>query len=364
MSQTQSRKAAQSLYRREALKKLIPPKGSAMTSRELCDRLAHQGIHLSIRSIQRSLNDLMAAFPGHIRQALKGGEYLWWTEKPLLSQALLPTEALGVLMLVQHARQFGLETFRQPLEALVMYAQSQLEAASSDLRNWPARIATNSRFITLQPAAVCPQVLEVLYKAMLENRRVTVEYLKRGADTTTSYEINVLGLSLQDSNIYVSLSHSGKGDMPPMAWPLHRFKKAKLHWEAASVPDNYDIRSTQSLRSLLSIYSDEPIKLRLLLDRSLRERLTENPLTTDQIIRPQGHERWQLECRILPSQGLDLWLLSQGPSVEVLSPPEQRARVAEKAIAAAALYQSHAKDPVQAVANTLHDGLVHPGATQ
>lgn len=30
------------------------------------------------------------------------------------------------------------------------------------------------------------------------------------------------------------------------------------------------------------------------------------------------------------NQGLDLWLLSQGPSVEVLGPPDQRARIGKK----------------------------------
>jgi predicted DNA-binding transcriptional regulator YafY len=339
MSRTVNRSAAQGLYRREALKKLVPPKGSALSTRELSERLANQGIQLHIRSVQRGLNDLKTAFPSHIRQQRRDGQFYWWTEKPLLSQALLPAEALGVLMLVQHAQRFGLSMFQQPLDALTEYAETQLEAASSNLKEWPRRIMTNTRFVTLRPAKISPDVLDVLYKAMIENRAVEVDYLKRGSDAATQYVINVLGLSLQDSNIYVSLTLSGDDVKGPMAWPLHRFKQAKLAWQTSSIPDGYDIRNTRSLQSLLSIRSEEPISLRLRLDLALFERLSENPLEIDQVITPEGDGRWLLECQIPPSQGLDLWLLSQGASVEVLGPPDQRARIAEKAIAAAALYQ-------------------------
>ncbi|RPP19884.1 WYL domain-containing protein, partial [Pseudomonas aeruginosa] len=80
------------------------------------------------------------------------------------------------------------------------------------------------------------------------------------------------------------------------------------------------------------------VQIRLRVSHTLSERLQENPLTDDQTLEPETTDWWLMSGSIHLSQGLDLWLLSQGEHLEVLEPTALRAQIAESAKRMAALY--------------------------
>lgn len=59
----------------------------------------------------------------------------------------------------------------------------------------------------------------------------------------------------------------------------------------------------------MTIHLDEPITLQLRLGSNLHNRLTENPLASDQVVTLSPDGRWDLTCTILDAQGLRLFLL-------------------------------------------------------
>ncbi|MNG31523.1 hypothetical protein D3C84_1173450 [compost metagenome] len=69
------------------------------------------------------------------------------------------------------------------------------------------------------------------------------------------------------------------------------------------------------------------------------ERLSENALSKDQVLEPTADGGGTLECSIIESQGLKLWILAQGDGVEVLAPQALRDEIGQKAQRMAALYQ-------------------------
>lgn len=215
---------------------------------------------------------------------------------------------------------------------------SVLHNNAPGLKNWVKTISSNTRFITLQPGRISPEILVGVQEALLKGRALEAEYQARGRLEPKTYLINPLGLSLQDSNIYLSLTLVGQKNKDPMVWPLHRFKSVKLNWADSVVPEDFDIRKTNVQKNLVGLYSEATIHLKLRLNLVMYERLSENPLCADQIVSKQNPEGWLLECNILPSQGLDLWILSQGANVEILAPVEQRERIASEARKMAGLY--------------------------
>lgn len=61
------------------------------------------------------------------------------------------------------------------------------------------------------------------------------------------------------------------------------------------------------------------------------ERLTENPLSEDQRLAQEGDGQWVMTGRLHLSQGLKLWVLSQGDMLEVLAPLSLRQEIAATA---------------------------------
>ena len=74
------------------------------------------------------------------------------------------------------------------------------------------------------------------------------------------------------------------------------------------------------------------------ISQTLYERLSENALTSDQRLELASDGWWLMTGSLPLSQGLDLWLLSQGEDLEVLEPIELREQMAASAKKMAALY--------------------------
>jgi predicted DNA-binding transcriptional regulator YafY len=119
--------------------------------------------------------------------------------------------------------------------------------------------------------------------------------------------------------------------------PLHRFISVKTIPEKIEAPERYDINSVSAQRSLISLESDVPVLLCLLLSQEMCERLAENPLTEDQHLFDINGCR-TMEGSTHLSQGLELWLLSQGDHLEVLEPSTLREKMAATVKRMAALY--------------------------
>ncbi|QJD60912.1 WYL domain-containing protein [Pseudomonas sp. gcc21] len=183
-----------------------------------------------------------------------------------------------------------------------------------------------------------PEVLAEVQRALLEGTSLEVMYQKRGSDESKLLRVHPLGLSYQDSNIYLSCVFEGlpKGDIA--ALPLHRFQSARKPFYDIAHPDNYNIQSAQALRSLIGRKTDSPVKITLQVSQALSERLQENPLTTDQVLRHGSEGWWLMTGSIHLSQGLDLWLMSQGEHLEVLEPAALREQIATSTRRTAKLY--------------------------
>ncbi|HEJ1320890.1 TPA: WYL domain-containing protein [Pseudomonas aeruginosa] len=241
-------------------------------------------------------------------------------------------------MIMNHATRFGMAAQVQKLAPLRDYAASLLKGIRP-AQDCSGKVISNTRFIVLEPSQINPEVLEVIQQALLGGESIEALYLKRGASEPRQLHLKPLGLSYQDSNIYLSCIFKGLPKGQVAALPLHRFQSAKTTWENLEAPDDFDINSNEAKRSLISQKSEHPVRLKLRISQALYERLDENALTTDQQLQPTADGWWLMTGSLHLSQGLDLWLLSQGEHLEVLEPIELREQIATSAKRMAALYE-------------------------
>ena len=183
------------------------------------------------------------------------------------------------------------------------------------------------------------EVLEVIQQALLDGTSVRASYLRRGAQRPKELHLKPLGLSYQDSNIYLSCVFKGLPDGEIAALPLHRFLSARSTFEDLPAPEKYDINSNAAQKSLVSLKTDQPVPLKLRVSPALSVRLQENALCPDQQLKALTDGWWLMTGSLHLSQGLDLWLLSQGEHVEVLEPIQLREQIRETITRMAVLYE-------------------------
>lgn len=327
------------LKRQQLLLNMLPPKGSGVDTATLHERLRRQGVVVSRRAVQRDLAVLLKEHRPHVHREQDGRGYQWSATRTLPRLCLLPTDAINLIMIMDHAARFGMQAQVDNLATLRDYANSLLRDARPS-EDWSTKIVSTTRFITLHPGKVDAIVLKNLQQALLDGQSVKAQYIPRGAQEPKTYVLKPLGLSYQDSNIYLScIFENHRSDDPPRALPLHRFVSVQQTVSTLRVPDGYDINSVAARRSLVDLKSDIPVTLRLRLSKGMYERLLENPMTDDQQLIQETDDRWLMTGSLLPSQGLKLWLLSQGDMLEILEPLEMREDIAATALRTAALYE-------------------------
>lgn len=109
------------LYRQDLILGLLPNKENALNSSAIHERVTNQGIDVDKRTILRDLSDLELNYP-HVHSRPKGKAKLWWAEKSLSRLSMLPTDAMNLVMIMDHAARFGMEAQVQKLTPLREYA--------------------------------------------------------------------------------------------------------------------------------------------------------------------------------------------------------------------------------------------------
>lgn len=353
-------------HRRDHLRQLLPARANAKSTETLHQDLATclPGEQLYLRNTQRDLNWLMQQqYAGREYRLGDQKKHYWFAKSRLLKLTLGPIEALHLSMIFEHAERFGMGLHAGELEQLKAYANKVMHDNTQRKIDWAKRITSATRFTMLRPGKVNADHLQVIQKALIDNEALKVLYRPRDADEQLClYHLKPLGLSQQDSNLYLSCfvqeeqwpdgyvpdpgrrrgKFSSNGPKALCVLVLNRVVEVATANRIIADPPGYDIHSHAVRKDLLSVHSDTPIGLHLRISPNLHNRLTENQLTEDQLLAPAANGWWTLTGSIHDSQGLRLFLLSNAADIEVLAPATLRAHVRETLQRASTLY---AQDP-------------------
>jgi predicted DNA-binding transcriptional regulator YafY len=117
---------------------------------------------------------------------------------------------------------------------------------------------------------------EAIYRGLLENRRLDVEYRSREKGEMTHYEVNPLALVFKGSIAYLVCTLWNYTDIRQLA--LHRLQRAAVLEAPATVPAGFDLDYFLQ-DGEFSYPVGQPIRLGAIFSQGVAFRLYEMPLT-------------------------------------------------------------------------------------
>jgi predicted DNA-binding transcriptional regulator YafY len=210
--------------------------------------------------------------------------------------------------------------------------------AGTKLAKWPTKVKIIHRGPALIPPKINPAVQHVVYQGLLESKKISVTYLRRGAKDPKTYTLNPQGIVSKDGLIYLLASVWDYDDVGQYA--LHRVKKAELLGDPAHIPAGFDLDNyVKNEKEFSYPRSRKKIKLRAIFSHDAGLHLNECRLAEDQTVLELPNEKALVTATVEETEELRWWLLGFGNSVEVRMPLSLRNSLKESLRRAYAQYK-------------------------
>jgi predicted DNA-binding transcriptional regulator YafY len=329
---------AETVHRLWTLLRLIPRRPQRADTGTLKRQLETEGIDVTPRSIQRDLQHLAARFPSlHCDERSKPYGWAWDGDVPLLEVPGMGVGSAVTFELVQLylARALPRSTLRT-LDPYFARAREVIRnTTSAKLARWPSKVRVLPRGLSLRAPEVSARVLDVVYSALLEDRRLRALYRPRHASEAKKYELNPLGLVVRDGTLALVCTFWDYAD--PHYVLLHRMTQAELLDTEARRPKGFDLDAFLA-RGGVGFAHGDPIALEAVVAREVAITLHETPLSADQALTPVDEEHERLRATVPNTLDLRGFLQSYGALIEVKKPLALRKELAANARQLAKMY--------------------------
>ena len=317
------------LIRQWEMLRLLPSGsgGPWMKASEIASRLEEQGHEISVRTVQRDLKELSTVFPIELNDK-NPRDYGWrWMRGAHLDiPGLSLPEALAMRLVETHLKHVMPTSMLEALQGVFSQSRAKLEQVSKP-SDWLKKVKVVPPNQPLLPPQIDEAAQDAIYRALLENRRITASYRPIWREELKEYVLNPLGLIMRGPISYLVATAWDYDD--PRLYAMHRFQKVEILDEDSMIPEGFDLE-----RAVFSGFadfrnSDEPIRLEFLCEESNAAYLSETPLSDDQQIGPEEDGWVRVSATVNDTWQLRWWLLSQGASIEVLAPELLRTEICE-----------------------------------
>ena len=315
------------------------PRWPQMTSAPiLLEAINDEGFSVKIRTIQRDLEYLSGIFP-IVCDDFKPRGWCWSKDARILDLPKMdPQTALTLQLVASYSSQLLPPSTLEHLRPHMNLAQHVLGSLSgSALSQWPEKVRVIHTGPLLIPPDIDSGVLEVVYTALLEDKKLKGEYRSRGRAKFKAYELNPLGVVFKDGLGYLVCTNDGQSDIRQHA--LHRFRSATLIDQPVEKPEEFVLGEYIDSGAFHYLASGDTVKLRLQIhDIQVDRILSETPLSADQKMFTNENDERILEATVKLSEELRWWVLSYGDLLEVLEPVSLRDQLKEITAGVAAMY--------------------------
>lgn len=324
------------LSRTMAMLRHIPRHPRKIDTTALRQRLDAAGYDISLRSIQRDLNELSCILP-LVSDSGRPQGWSWQADAdPFHLPFLDPQAALTFHLVERHLNTLLPESTLSYLAPWFRTAAAVLEANDKGVTRWPDKVRVLPRGLRLQSPPIDSAVHATLYDALLEERQVTVRYLQRQATEPKEYLVHPLGVVTRDTVIYLVCTMWDFTDVRQLA--LHRMQSATIQEEACNRPEKFCLDAYIAAGAFGYPESSDTVHLEALFTSDSAAHLVECPLADDQHIVPDGAGLMRVSATVLDTKELRWWLLGFGDQVTVLGPSRLRERMRDTVAGMAAGY--------------------------
>lgn len=319
---SQEKETSNSLYRQwQILSRLST--GKWMGTRELQEVLQREGIDISLRTIQRDLNQISQRFPIESNKTVPQG-WRWRSDAPIQSLPhMTSSQAVTFMMVEEHLKHLLPPSLLEEMHPWFDLARRNL-SSQNNVRQWINRVRIVPANQPLIPPVVEKAAQQAIYEGLLQDKQLECIYQSRISAEEKTYILNPLALVQKGSIIYLVCTRHDKTDIQTFA--LHRFKSAVVLNTRALHPVDFDI-DTYIDSGALGFRVDfnqpvESIDLKLVMNSADSLFFEESQLSRDQQIRKLDQDLVEVSATVPFTSQLVWWLRSFGHKLHAISPIE------------------------------------------
>lgn len=311
-----SKEKASSLHRQWLILQNLP-QGKWGGTADLQHMLEREGVLVSLRTIQRDLNQLAERFPLENNGASPQG-WRWRADAQISSLPHITTsQAVTFLMVEEHLRHLLPPSLLDELRPWFDMARRSVNHADNQGRHWLDCVRIIPPTQPLIPPTVNRQAQQAIYEGLLANKQLKVSYQRRYDKVAAEYTLNPLSIVQRGHIIYLICTRI---DSPKIRmFALQRFVEAEVLKTAAFSPEGFNIDDYLD-SGALGFGQGESIRLKALFTKAVGEHLYESRLSEDQVISETDDDRLLVEATVKNTQQLVWWLRGFGEAVKVLEP--------------------------------------------
>ncbi len=328
--QQPGKETASGLHRQWQLLSRLSP-GRWTGTRQLQEQLQREGIDVSLRTIQRDLNQLAQRFPIESNHEVPQG-WRWQADAPVQSLPhMSSSQAVTFMMVEEHLRHLMPPSLLAEMRPWFDLARRSLSVERNNVRQWLNRVRIIPPNQPLIPPRVNRIAQQAIYEALLRDQKLRARYQAR-AKTSKEYLLNPLGLVQRGAIIYLICTRDDIPDSVRM-FALHRFGSAEVLNQKAQRPADFDLDDYLNSGALGFGFqtgkdATDPQLVRLRFRRPAAHSVLECPLSQDQQLIEETEHHVTLSATVPLTAQLIWWLRGFGPSVQVLEPSVLAERVA------------------------------------
>ena len=330
---------ADPLLRQWEMLKLIPRERKT-TVKELQDKLEGLGYSVNRRTLERDLDRL--SIPFAIEADTRSKPYGWryaLNMHPANIPGLTSSEALTMVLLETYLKTLLPVAIADNLASHFSAARHSLSVEHSDskLQSWLKKVKVLSPGQHLLAPTIDPSIQRTVYNALMQGYQLEMDYLAANSTEAKHYgSVHLQGLVQYGSVIYLVVTINDHSDLRLLV--LHRIQKVAVKEVPLSPLENFDLQTYIDQGGFGFGETSVPIKLVAVFKNGAGHHLIETPLAADQQIERLDPQTLKITADVLDTPGLQRWLSSFGPDIEVLSPELLRVTIAERHQQAAQLY--------------------------
>lgn len=319
---TQDKETGNSLHRQwQILSRL--PNGKWMGTRELQEQLVREGIHISLRTVQRDLNQIAERFPIENNGGTPQG-WRWKADAPIQSLPHMnSSQAVTFMMVEEHLKHLLPPSLLAEINPWFDLARRSLSSHQNNVRQWVNRVRIIPATQPLIPPLVDRKAQTAIYEALLQDRQLECVYTGRsGSKEEKSYILNPLALVQRGAVIYLVCTRHDKSEVRTFA--LHRFKTATVMETRALHPVDFDIDDYIDSGNLgFRIDFTQPttdIDLKLIMHQDSAKTFYESRLSKNQKIEDIDEHLVSIHATVPLNSQLIWWLRGFGKKIEHIEP--------------------------------------------
>lgn len=319
---------------------MIPRHPKFITASVLQQQLENEQHRVTKRTVERDLQALSAVFPLTVNENSRPFGWSWQANATHFSiPGLSNHEALTFVMVEEHLKMLLPASTLTQLQPYFESAKQHLNRtnASGQVRSWLNKVRTIPPTQPLQPASINADIQQTVYDALLADKQLDIQYLKRNATEPSSYRIHPLAVVQRGPVTYLTCKVD-YDDNKTRKFAMHRIQAVTVLKESVEPPKDFSIDKVIA-EGDYGFGNGKQIQLEAIFQNGTGEHLYETPLSIDQKLKDLGGGKLKLNATVADTQQLVWWLLALGNGVEVVKPEALRGKMAEITKSMAEVYQ-------------------------